>query len=208
MAYITVSVGIRHRNCWHYKISRALKATIIVKYTYMLPNGQLYGYQTIMSNMIGELEPYLRSLPEIKKYSLLSQSKDRAEVITWAEQNSIVENIIKMNCVFVGPTIVKDGVENWHIMAPTREELKQVIDALEQCSDIAYIRNGDSFGDEEGLTDKQAQALRAAVESGYFDTPRRASIKDVADRMGVSPSTAVEHLRKAEKKVLENYAKM
>lgn len=208
MAYITVSVGIRHRNCWHYKLSRALKATIIVKYTYMLPNSQLYGYQTVVSRNIGELEPFLKSLPEIRKYSILSQSNDRAEVITWAQQSSIIENIIKMNCVFVGPTVVKDGVENWHIMAPTREELSQVIGALEQCADIAYLRNGDSPGDEEGLTEKQAQALKAAVESGYFDTPRRASIKEVAGRMQISPSTAIEHLRKAEKKVLENYVRM
>ncbi len=208
MAYMTVSVGIRHRNCWHYKLSRALKATIIVKYTYMLPNRQLYGYQTVVSRNIGELEPFLRSLPEIRKYSILSQTNDRAEVITWAQQSSIIENIIKTNCVFVGPTVVKDGVENWHIMAPTSEELRQVIASMEQCADIAYLRNGDSFGDEEGLTEKQTQALKAAVESGYFDTPRRASIKEVAERMQVSPSTAVEHLRKAEKKVLENYVRM
>lgn len=208
MAYITVSVGIRHRNCWHYKLSRTLKATIIVKYTYMLPNRQLYGYQTIVSNRIGELEPFLKSLPEIRKYSILSQSSDRAEVITWAEQSSIIENIIKMNCVFVGPTVVQDGVENWHIMAPTRDELKSVIGALEQCADIAYIRNGDTPGGSDGLTEKQALALRTAIDLGYFDTPRRASIKQVSERMGVSPSTAIEHLRKAEKKVLENYSKM
>ena len=109
---IALCIGIRHQNCWHYKLSRALKATIIVKYTYMLPNKQLYGYQTIMSSRIGELETFLQSLPEIKKYSILSRSADRAEVITWAEQSSIIDNIIKKNCVFIGPTVVKDDVEN------------------------------------------------------------------------------------------------
>jgi hypothetical protein len=49
--------------------------------------------------------------------------------------------------------------------------------------------------------------LKAAVDMGYFDTPRRASIKDVARGLKISPSTAVEHLRKAEKKVLENYTR-
>jgi hypothetical protein len=76
---------------------------------------------------------------------------------------------------------------------------------FEQNADIAYIRSSDAFGPGEGLTDKQAAALAAAIEIGYFDTPRRASSEDLAAKLGVSPSTAVEHLRKAEKKVLENY---
>lgn len=207
--HIAMSIGIRHKNCWHYKLSRALNATIIVKYTYMLPNRQLYGYQTIVSSRVGELEAFLKSLPEIKKYSILSQATDRAEVITWAQQSSIIDSIIKKNCVFVGPTIVKDGIENWHIMAPTREDLQDAVSGLEQCAEIAYIRNREAgLGMSADLTEKQAAVLKAAMEMGYFDSPRVASIKDVAARVGVSPSTAVEHLRKAEKKVLESYARL
>jgi predicted DNA binding protein len=204
---IALSIGIRHKNCWHYKLSRALKATIVVKYTYMLPNCQLYGYQTIVSSRIAELESFLKSLPEIRKYAILSRSADRAEVITWAEQSSIIDNIIKKNCVFIGPTVVKDGVENWHIMAPTREELQDVVAGFEQCAEIAYIRNTESPEPQIGLTERQMGTLKAAVDMGYFDTPRRASIKDVARGLKISPSTAVEHLRKAEKKVLENYTR-
>lgn len=204
---MTVSIGIKHRDCWHYKLSRALRATIIVRYTYMLPNRQLYGYQTIITSRIAELEPFLRSLPEIRKYSVLSRYSDRAEVITWAEQSSIIENILKTNCVFIGPTIVKDGIENWHIMAPSHDELQTAISSLERYAEIAYIRNsGDEHAyDRIGLTGRQSITLTTAIEMGYFDTPRRASIEDVAKRTGVSPSTAIEHLRKAEKKVLENY---
>ncbi|HTX44119.1 MAG TPA: helix-turn-helix domain-containing protein [Methanocella sp.] len=202
-----LSIGLRHRDCWHYALSKKLAATIIVKYTYMLPNNQLYGYQTIVSPRIGELESYLKSLPQIRKYAVLSRSADRAEVITWAEQGSIVDSIIKKNCVFIGPTVVKDGVENWHIVAPTRRELQEVVASLELCADIAYMRNAREADPEVGLTERQVKTLKKAVEMGYFDTPRRASARDVAKKLGVSPSTAVEHLRKAEKKVLENYAR-
>ncbi|AFC99325.1 putative DNA binding protein [Methanocella conradii HZ254] len=204
---IAMSIGIRHRDCWHYRLSKALAATIIVKYTYMLPNDQLYGYQTIVSARIGELESFLASIPQVKKFAILSRSADRAEVITWAEQSSIIDSIIKKNCVFIGPTIVKDGVENWHIVAPTREELQEAVAALERCAEIAYIRSAEVVEPDVGLTERQMSALKAAVEMGYFETPRRSSIKDVAKRLKVSPSTAVEHLRKAEKKVLESYAK-
>lgn len=200
-------IGLRHRDCWHYALSKKLAATIIVKYTYMLPNSQLYGYQTIISSRIGELETFLKTAPQIRKYAVLSRGADRAEVITWAEQGSIIDSIIKKNCVFIGPTVVKDGVENWHIMAPTREELQDAVASLEKYADIAYIRNAEGTGQDVGLPERQVKTLKSAIDMGYFDTPRRASIKDVAKKLGVSPSTAVEHLRKAEKKVLENYAR-
>mgnify|MGYP005840670731 FL=1 len=204
---MVISIGVKHRDCWHYKLSRALRATIIVRYTYMLPNRQLYGYQTILTPRVADLDNFLRTLPEIKKYSILSRSSDRAEVITWAEQGSIVENLLSMNCVFIGPTIIKDGIENWHIMAPSHEELRDAMASIERHADIAYIRNKDSdFAfDRTGLTEKQSKVLMMAIEMGYFDTPRLASIEDVAVKLGVAPSTAIEHLRKAEKKVLDNY---
>lgn len=205
MEALTVSIGIKHTDCWHYKLSKALHATILVRYTYVLPNRQLYGYQTIVTPAIARLGDYLAKLPEIRKFTILSQGNGRADVVTWAEQSSILEFLLRTNCVFVGPTVVEDGVENWHIMAPSREGLQAAIASLERHADIAYIRSSGAFGQDKGLTDKQAAALAAAIEIGYFDTPRRASAVDLAAKLGVSPSTAVEHLRKAEKKVLENY---
>jgi predicted DNA binding protein len=202
---ITVSIGIKHYDCWHYKLSRGLKATILVRYTYVLPNRQLYGYQTIVTPAIARLDAYLAKLPQIKRYTVLSQGSDRAEVVTWAEQSSILEHLLKTNCVFIGPTVVREGIENWQIMAPSREELQEAIASLEKHAEIAYIRSSASAHSSEGLTERQTSALAAAVEMGYFDSPRRASIEDVAARLGISASTAVEHLRKAEKKVLENY---
>lgn len=204
---LTVSIGIKHKDCWHYKLSRGLNATIFVRYTYVLPNRQLYGYQTIVTPAIARLSDHLSRLPQIRKFSVLSQGSDRADVVTWAEQSSILEHLLKTNCVFVGPTIVKGGIENWQIMAPSREELQEAIASLETHAEIAYIR-GSAPADMSGqLTEKQANALAIAVDIGYFDTPRRASIEDVAAKLGLAPSTAVEHLRKAEKKVLENYVR-
>ncbi|MFC7205116.1 helix-turn-helix domain-containing protein [Haloferax namakaokahaiae] len=53
-----------------------------------------------------------------------------------------------------------------------------------------------------GLTTRQREALSVAVELGYYDVPRDATIDDVADELDCSPSTASEHLRKAESHVL------
>lgn len=53
------------------------------------------------------------------------------------------------------------------------------------------------------LTDRQRETLRAAVDVGYYEVPRRATYEDVADRMGIAAGTVGEHLRKIEATVLQ-----
>jgi hypothetical protein len=53
------------------------------------------------------------------------------------------------------------------------------------------------------LTTKQREALVAAYRGGYYDIPRRASSTRVAKALGLGKSTTVEHLRKAEKRLLD-----
>ncbi|SDR15376.1 helix-turn-helix domain-containing protein [Natronobacterium texcoconense] len=55
----------------------------------------------------------------------------------------------------------------------------------------------------ERLTERQRKALRTARTLGYFAVPREASIEDVADELGCAPGTASEHLRKAQRNVME-----
>lgn len=52
------------------------------------------------------------------------------------------------------------------------------------------------------LTPRQREAVRAAIRLGYYETPRRASIDQIAIELDVSPATASEHLRKAECRLL------
>lgn len=52
------------------------------------------------------------------------------------------------------------------------------------------------------LTDRQVEALRTGVETGYYELPRAASIETIADEMGCAPGTASEHLQKAESKLI------
>lgn len=52
------------------------------------------------------------------------------------------------------------------------------------------------------LTDKQAETLTEAYAAGYFDVPREANLSDVADRLGVSPQSTSERLRRALTRVI------
>lgn len=53
------------------------------------------------------------------------------------------------------------------------------------------------------LTDRQLQALRTAYASGHFDWPRQQTTAEVANELGIATSTFSQHLRIAERKLLD-----
>lgn len=55
---------------------------------------------------------------------------------------------------------------------------------------------------DERLTDRQAEVLRTALFSGYFESPRESSGRDVAATLDIAQPTFNHHLRAALRKVL------
>ena len=52
------------------------------------------------------------------------------------------------------------------------------------------------------LTDRQQELLELAINEGYYEIPRRVTLRDLADRADISAGTVGEHLRKIEIKVI------
>jgi len=56
---------------------------------------------------------------------------------------------------------------------------------------------------EETLTDRQHETLQAAYHAGFFAWPRANTGETIADRLGISGPTFLQHLRAGERKLLE-----
>lgn len=52
------------------------------------------------------------------------------------------------------------------------------------------------------LTNRQLEVIEAAIAVGYYATPRTATAADVAERIGCARSTASEHLRNGEARLI------
>lgn len=59
--------------------------------------------------------------------------------------------------------------------------------------------------DRGQLTDRQLEAIRAAYRMGYFDRPRGATAGEVAEELGIGPSTLTEHLATAQQKLFRDF---
>lgn len=62
------------------------------------------------------------------------------------------------------------------------------------------------FEENISLTPKQHEALALAVETGYYDQPREATLKELADELGVSSSAVSQRLNAVERKLVNDLA--
>lgn len=71
---------------------------------------------------------------------------------------------------------------------------------LHSLYEITHPRSGSQYG----LTRKQTDALITAWEMGYFELPREATMKEVADELGIAPQSLSDRLRRAQNTLFEN----
>lgn len=109
----------------------------------------------------------------------------------------------------------EDGVLLLTLHLPDLERLRDIVSALDGIAgrvEMRYLVHG--AADDDGmadrtlvdrgrLTDRQCEVLRTAYRMGYFERPRDANARAVAEALDIAPSTFAEHLAVAQRKLLQ-----
>lgn len=107
--------------------------------------------------------------------------------------------------VVLKPVIYADGAVDARIVGEA-EAVGAVVELMPSFVDVEVRSVGFGAGGlesaESTLSPRQREAVEAALTLGYYETPRRATHEDVADRLECAPSTASDHLRRAEAKLV------
>jgi predicted DNA binding protein len=127
---------------------------------------------------------------------------------TTPPMRQLFESIRRMSAIPVPPVEYHgDGSISFAVVGPSAE-IQAAIEAVPAAVSVAVDRIGGTLAGpgtaETRLAPRQREALEAAVDLGYYEIPREASHEDVAAAIDCAPSTAAEHLRKAEATVLES----
>jgi predicted DNA binding protein len=89
-----------------------------------------------------------------------------------------------------------------------QENIKKFLDALKLIGDVGNVSFTKGAFKEHDilsvLTDKQREIVIEAMKSGYYDYPKRINSEELSKKVGVSKATLLEHLRKAEGRLLKN----
>lgn len=124
-----------------------------------------------------------------------------------------------MGCTVVWPITAEHGWKRYTVIAPTRTRASALVERMRELGEVEVEKVAPVDGSEleatiplstvtRNMTDRQLEALRVAIERGYFETPREASTEDLAKHLDVSRTTYQEHLRKATNVVMESFARI
>jgi len=132
-------------------------------------------------------------------------------------EDSIVERFEEYNCLYQPPTIHRQGWEHYTAIAFDERDVRALLRDLEADRDVEVLSKTAITEQQiphsmlapvdqlfENVTERQMAALRLALERGYYEQPRKTSLRELAAQTSVARSTYEEHLRKAENKLLTN----
>ena len=94
----------------------------------------------------------------------------------------------------------------WKVAFSKREDLDKLIwDLQGSGSDVELIRVSNAIDDGLRLTDRQLKIVEVAFKRGYYDYPKRISIRELARIFGVSTATVSEILRRGQRKIIKEH---
>lgn len=100
-----------------------------------------------------------------------------------------------------------DGTWKFKVRFPSREKFSEAYKRVEE-NDIEIsclqIKTCQRLVRQSILSNAQFEAVKQALDLGYFNVPRDATLQELADRIGISHQAASERLRRAEKKMFSS----
>jgi predicted DNA binding protein len=151
-----------------------------------------------------QLSDLILSQPKVSEFRSLATDAEHVLGIVRCENCLSCRTLVTSNC-FVTSAVSREGAIEWTLRFDDKRKIAKLVGDLQRARipvDIARIA---SVREKPLLTPRQSEVLHLALESGYFDFPKRTGIEALAQRLGVSKSTVAETLHRAERKVLQTF---
>jgi len=224
---VRLTLDLWHPNCWTTEVTDRTDAGILGHGVYAEPDQEAKGRFTVYGDTREEVD---RLVEEARTSRLTSSvieiEQNRAKTVKQNTQvgnsvqelfveydltNSIDEAFVSRGFIYDGPTRIADGRETWSLVAHhDRQEIRRLLEEIREQMDaeISITRISstelphESPPSTEQLSARQLEVFELAREHGYYEWPREISACDLAEKMGITKTTLLEHLRKAEGKIL------
>ena len=124
--------------------------------------------------------------------------------VRWADRCPIIDALVECDAVVQAAA----ADERWffRVRFPDHDRVSAFYDRL--CDVRLEVGRVWTLSDEferdlrYGLTPEQRESVTLALERGYFETPREATLSDLAEEIGISQQALSDRIRRANEKVL------
>ncbi|WP_435073641.1 bacterio-opsin activator domain-containing protein [Halorubrum sp. HHNYT27] len=196
------------------RASAALGCQIDLRSTVGITDDASRLYLSVSSARPQGLAAVVDEVSGVSDLRVVETRADGCSVSVRVESGSAVRTLTKHGAT-VRDATAADGSVSVVAHLPEGADVRPVANGLRAAFDDARLaskesvarssRSESSFreGVADRFTDRQWAALSAAYHGGYFDWPRGSTAEEVADAMDVSSPTFHNHLRKAQRALLD-----
>jgi len=98
-----------------------------------------------------------------------------------------------------------DGKVEWTVTSGSNNSLGNLVTKLKDAGCNVQVNSVTKISGQNVVTRRQEEILKFAMEQGYYDYPRRITIRDLAKMIDISPSTLGEILQRGERNIVEAF---
>jgi predicted DNA binding protein len=175
----------------------------------VIPTSQrIMPYVWVHGDEFEKFETSIRDSDQIKEIIQLDQTNRSALYrITWEDEaKSLIDGMAETNATILEAR----GKENWYfrIRFDSHSGLTEFHnfcrdhDIAVELNRVHTLADNATTADFD-LTDSQQNALLYAVRDGYFEVPRRTTLREIGAKLGITEQTVSENLRRGANKVFK-----
>lgn len=220
-----LTLDIWHPQCWTLRVTEDADGGLFGHGVYTVANKAkgrftVYGESVAaVEDLIGEIEdsPLTDSVWRMDhQYEFDRQiptpgNATKSLLVEYRDEHSINDTLVSEGFIPEKAVWIHDGREYWSVVIEEdRERIQERLDRVraEMDAEISVQgiasenRNTDGVLNRGILSERQRDIFELAREQGYYNWPREVNATELAEELDISKATFLEHLRKAEAKLL------
>ncbi len=172
-----------------------------------LPKGQ----GSVLVEIVGidstTIRATLESVDAIDEFTILEEFDTAVEALLHigAGGGGFLRPLMESEAVPRTPFEVRDGWVEWDLIVD-QAHARLLVSKLKEGEITHRILGFGHTTNQRLLTVRQREVFDMAVSEGYYDTPRRITLTNLAKKLNVSKSTLCEMVHLIEKHIIEEFA--
>lgn len=141
---------------------------------------------------------------ELRDHMSRGKRGDKASVWLESEGCKVCNTILSFDAFLVSGKSGENSTIKYNFMVPGFEAYRNIVSTLEDAGFRVTVLRMQKFEPQKKfLTFKQEKIFWLALKGGFFEYPRKINMVELAAKLGISPSTLSEIIRRGMRRLLE-----
>lgn len=226
---VQLTLEVWHPNCWTLEVTDETDAGLIAHTVYNATDGRIKGHFTVYGDSLEAVDELVRAATESTLTSSVAEMQRRYEYehqgatpgnttkdlfVEYDPKHTISDAFASHGFLQEAPVRIHDGTEYWSVFVDEsdRDRLHERLDDIRRQTDAEIdvtkihsheYRSNDVRHRVDALSKRQREIFELACEHNYYAWPREITTRELAEEADLAKTTLLEHLRKAEAKLLD-----